>query len=185
MPKIISHASVIPMEYEICYLVGDSKETDADKIKKNVEKIITSKGGSFSGIEFIDKRKMAYMIGKEDRGIYFARRFKLPIQSAKKEDGNSPKENSLAGIVEKLNLNPEILRFTIVKAVALPPLKSREDMEREAEKRRTSEFKKERENKPKGKAAVSRKGPAAKKGKEKKAESQNDIDKKLEEILNI
>lgn len=175
------------MEYEICYLIGESREADTEKIKKDIEKTIASKGGSFSGIEFADKRKMAYAIKKEIRGTYFARRFELSDKGArgKSEDGDGPKKSSLASITEKLNLNRDILRFTIVKVDTLPPLKTREDMEKDMEKNRTGNTNERKTDRFKRKRAVPQKSLVAREKKEEKAESQDDIDKKLKEILNI
>lgn len=173
------------MEYEICYLIGESREADTEKIKKDIEEAVTSKEGSFSGIEFVDKRKMAYAIKKEIRGTYFARRFELSDKGVKEESESSLKKNSLASITKKLNLNQNILRFTIVKTDTLPPLKTREDMEKDMEKSRTNEINERKTNRFKNKKIAPQKSPVVKKEKEKKAEGQDDIDKKLDEILNI
>ena len=173
------------MEYEICYLIGESKEAETEKIKKDIEKTVTSKGGSFSGIEFVDKRKMAYAIKKEIRGTYFARRFELSGEGVKGESEDILKKSPLASITEKLNLNQDILRFTIVKVDTLPSLKTRGDMEKETERVRISELERKNAGRVRREKAAPQKSPVAKKEKEKKAESQSDIDKKLDEILNI
>lgn len=175
------------MEYEICYLIGESKEAEAEKIKKDVEKTINSKGGSFSGIEFVDRRKMAYAIRKEIRGTYVARRFKLSNKDEKEDSTSNSKEILLADIIEKLNLNQDILRFKIVKVDTLPPLKTREEIEKEAGKMKVGEPRGKRSGKIKEKRPIAQKKPPVvkKKERESKTESQNDIDKKLEEILNI
>ncbi|KKP68156.1 MAG: hypothetical protein UR65_C0062G0012 [Candidatus Moranbacteria bacterium GW2011_GWE2_35_164] len=60
------------MEYEICYLIGESKEANLDKIRPIVEGIITKHKGTFLEGEFVRKRRLSYEIKREARGTYVA-----------------------------------------------------------------------------------------------------------------
>lgn len=145
------------MQYELFYLIGASKEAGLEKIKSEVKEIVASEGGVFEAKEIIEKRKLAYKIKRETHGSYVGQRFELE---------NPEKVQS---ITKKLNLYPEILRFLVSKASELPELKSKE--ERMKQEAALKPAKKEKEE-------ASAKVLAGKKAEE-------DIDKKLEEILNI
>ena len=183
------------MEYEICYLIGESKEAETEKIKEKIKKIIAGEGGSFSDFNFTDKRKMAYEIKGETRGIYIANRFKI----SKGDDIRKPEaklKSAIKRITEKLYLEKDILRFIIVKADSVPSLKDKGEAKsgyagsggaRKKEKERekeNSEIKKDgvkRFEKPRDKKPIKKEPPK----KTAKKEKMGDIDKKLEEILNI
>lgn len=107
------------MKYEICYLVGESNDPRLAEIKAGVEKIITDETGTFSGIETMDRRKLAYKVEKDIRGMFVTRRFELPEQ----EDAD---KNPINEMTKKLNLYADVLRFLIIKADKLPELKQRE-----------------------------------------------------------
>jgi len=163
------------MEYEILYLIGASKETDLEKIKAEVMEIIISEGGQFLEKEVIEKRKLAYRIKHETHGIYIARRFEMA------------EPEKIQVINKKLNLYTGILRFMISKASELPELTSKEEREAALYKIKTSleaskeleaakEIEKEKEGIKKESIEEKRKI---------KEKIEDDIDKKLEEILNI
>jgi len=155
------------MQYELLYLVGVSKESEMETIKKEVSEIITSEGGVFAEKQVMEKRKLAYAVKHESQGTYIAQRF--DIEEAE----------NLQAITKKLNLYPNILRSLITKANELPELTSREERkEAEAKKIRPEETKKVPEIKE-IKEVKTEKTAAEKK------EIEEDIDKKLEEILNI
>ena len=158
------------MQYEIFYLISGSKEAEVLKIKEEVREIITKSEGEFLEKETLEKRKLAYKIKHETQGIYIAQRFNL--------------ENidNLKDINRKMNLNGNILRFILSRADELPELKSKE--ERIAEATEKEETQKLRERKPEKKEEARKKPEEA--GEEKSEESVmgDDIDKKLEEILN-
>ena len=183
------------MEYEICYLIGESKETEIAKIKEKIKKIIAGKGGSFSDFEFKDKRKMAYEIENEIRGTFFANRFKMAKKDINQKSEAGTK-NAIDSITEKLYLEKDILRFIIVKADGVPSLEDKEGAKsgyarsggaRKKEKERekeNSEIKKDsmkRFEKPRDKKPIKKEPPK----KTAKKEKMGDIDKKLEEILDI
>ncbi len=169
------------MHYELFYLIGASKEAELEKIKGEVKELVSSLGGVFEEKETLEKRKMAYGIKQETHGIYVAVRFELPDQE------------NINEISRKMNLNNNIMRFLISRADELPELKSKEERIREAEGKAVApvakpEAKKEKE-------VVSQKVAEEKKpardaspsdaGGEKKINKLEDIDDKLEEILNI
>ena len=185
------------MEYEICYLIGESKELNLDSIKEGVEKIVENAGGSFLEGEFQEKRKMAYEIEKEIRGTYVARRFEV-----KKVNG------AVDEITKELNLNNDVLRFIVVKTDELPELRKSEletkteesfdktqdkkeevkEVKKEESKKevRKEEVKKEESKKKEVKEEEVKKEELKKEGKkEKKTKSKEEFDKKLDEILNI
>lgn len=155
------------MKYELFYLIGGTREADAEKIRKEVSGIIASAGGVFEEKETLEKRRLSYKIKHETHGIYIAQRFEL-------EDNQK-----IGDIVGKMNLNSEVLRFILSRASELPPLKSKEERIADQEKRSAPAEKTKEEKKP----IV----PEIRKPSEQKPADANkeDIDKKLEEILNI
>jgi len=193
--KIKPYASVIFMEYEICYLIGESKEAEIVKIKEKIKKIIAGEGGSFSDFEFSDKRKMAYEIENEIRGTFFANRFKMSKKDNNQESETKSK-SAIDSVTEKLYLEKDILRFIIVKADSVPSPENKEETKsgyarsggaRKKEKERgkeNSEIKKDSVKhfeKSKDRKPVKKEPPK----KIAKKEKMGDIDKKLEEILRI
>ena len=151
------------MQYELFYLVAGSKEGELGRIKEAVKKIVVEEGAVFEPKETTEKRRMAYKVKHETFGIYSAQRFSL-------ED-----KDKFRAINRKLNLYPEILRFIISRSDELPELRSREERI-EASTRVSRREKIVEIIKPVKEEKV--------KVTEKKA-SEEDIDKKLEEILNI
>ncbi len=174
------------MLYELFYLIGASKEGELPKIKPEIQKIITGEEGVFEEKEVVEKRKLAYKVGRETHGFYVARRFNLE------------ETEKLNGINKKLNLYPGILRFIISRTEDLPELTTREERkEKEAAKIKFIPKKKEPEPQAVKTEAKTEKEKTLKtetvsadkllpeKEAPKTEVSQDDIDKKLEEILNI
>ena len=149
------------MQYELFYLVAGSKESQIGKIKEAVKKIMVEEGAVFEPKETTEKRRLAYKVNHETFGIYSALRFSL-------ED-----KDRFRAINKRMNLNPEVLRFIISRADELPELMSRE------ERMAASEKAIRRERQPEIKKVL----PETEK-KSAPVETE-DIDKKLEEILNI
>lgn len=108
------------MKYELCYLIGESREQDFSKIKEEVSAIVSKEGGKWLEPQIEEKRKMAYKVGKEVRGVYVAQQFEVI------KDEESERNNPLDNINKKLNLYNDVLRFIIVKAEDVPELKVRE-----------------------------------------------------------
>ena len=168
------------MQYELFYLVGGSKEADISKIKTDLAEIVVSEGGVFKEKQVVEKRKMAYEIKRENRGFYVAQRFNL----------DEPEK--IQSINKKIGLYPNILRALIVRAEELPELTSREEREAKATKEKKAEIKKpvkieEKTITPKPVAEGQPKETAMVEKTPEKVEKldEEDINKKLEEILNI
>ena len=140
------------MKYELFYLIGASREAEAEKIKEEVKRIVLEAEATFEEKETFEKRRMAYQIKHETHGIYIAQRFEMDPEK-------------MGEVSRKINLHPGVLRFLISKADELPSLKSKEERISEANSR------------PQVKSEA--------KTEEQKAASDDAIDKKLEEILNI
>lgn len=173
------------MQYELFYLIGSSKEGDLDKIKKEVAEIVTQEGGAFEEKQTEEKRKLSYEVKHESHGIYIAQRFELE------------ELDKIQEINRKMNLYNGILRFIITKADELPELLSKDERkakaasiaakqnkpsEKPARTGKPTKETKPAEEKKESKPAEAKEAPAKK---EEAKESNEDIDKKLEEILNI
>lgn len=169
------------MQYELFYLIAESKESELPKIKESVGKMVESEGAKWLEPEIIEKRKMAYKIKDQFRGVYIARRFELP-----EKDVEDYKTETVQNISKQIKLNPDILRFVIVKADDLPELKPHEII---TGSKISKSFAERKEEKPAylKKPAVDK--TAEKEAvKEKPADSKKEtksLDEKLEEILNI
>ncbi|MFZ1720299.1 MAG: 30S ribosomal protein S6 [Candidatus Moraniibacteriota bacterium] len=112
-------------EYELFYLVGETKDAELPRIKTDVEALLVSEGASFLSGETTDKRKLAYLIKKEVRGTYIARRFTVPQEEdALAEELAKRKDEApfIARVTKKLNLSKDVLRFLILRADDLPAL---------------------------------------------------------------
>lgn len=109
------------IEYELFYLVGETKEAELPRIKEAVEKVVTDEGGALLAVETEEKRKLAYMVKKEVRGIYMAKRFTLPDHD--EVDPETVDVHPLAKINRALTLSKDVLRFLILRADTLPELK--------------------------------------------------------------
>lgn len=156
------------MQYELFYLVGASKEAELEDIKKEVADIVISEGGVFQEKQVVEKRKMSYKIKRETHGAYIAQRFDL-------EDPQKIQE-----INRKLNLYGKILRFIISRTEELPELMTKE--ERIAREQSASRFEPKKEEPVKKEIEAKEEKPIEEK---KETAGGEDIDKKLEEILNI
>ncbi len=116
------------VEYELFYLVGETKEAELPRIKEAVQKIVTDEGATLLPLETEEKRKLAYMVKKEVRGIYIARRFTLPDHD--EVDPETVEVHPLAKINRALMLSKDVLRFLILRADKLPELKAIERVEK-------------------------------------------------------
>jgi ribosomal protein S6 len=190
------------MKYELCYLIGESREQEFARIKEEISAIVSNEGGKWLEPQIEEKRKMAYKVGKEVRGVYIAQQFEII-----KDEEEGEKINPLDGINKKLNLFNDILRFIVVKAEDLPELKIREGkpvFAKDSGKNERGNYKKpvyfkKTENAPKEKieAKKEEKVPipevkeektekeAGEKISEEKNEDKKSIDQKIDEILNI
>ena len=120
------------MEYEVFYLVVDSKKKDLDKIRGEVKKVIEGAGGSYTGDDHVEERKLAFEIEKQYRGVYVAERFTTADKDAREDKpGDDGLATDLIGeMTKQMNLVADVSRFLIVKADELPPLgKHKEKLE--------------------------------------------------------
>jgi len=122
------------MEYEICYLIGEAKEADLEKIRKDVEGIVTKNKGTLLDGEFVKKRRLAYEIKREARGTYVAKRFTLPEKDERDEKYLG--EDFINEMTKELNFNKDLLRFIIVKADELTSFEELEESEKVASEER-------------------------------------------------
>ena len=167
------------MQYELLYLVGESRKPDLDKIKEEVKNIVTKEGGSFLEPQLTKERKMSYAVEKEAKGIYITQRFEVPDRDEEKHSSDI-----IPNITKKMNLNTNTMRFIIVKADELPELKLEDKMEGKVGDKVFKKETKERPPKPKIETAPKEKPEKAKEEKEEDA-TDEEIDKKLDEILKI
>lgn len=163
------------IEYELFYLVGESKEGQKDAIRAAVEGIVTKFGGTFLPPETEEKRKLAYEVKGEARGTYIARRFTLP---GKDEQDEERSESPVAAITHELQLAPDVLRFLIVRADDLPELKPIERVVRQKTEKGRERYERRGATQAMPAAPVT---PVA----EEKPTSQAEIDKQLKEKLDI
>ncbi|MGB2791181.1 MAG: 30S ribosomal protein S6 [Candidatus Moraniibacteriota bacterium] len=161
------------MEYEILYLVGESKKAQLDTIKKSVEDAIVAAGGEMQEGEFVDERRMEYLIKGESRGTYIAKRF-----TVKEGAGDIPAE-----VTKTISFDKNILRFMVVRAEELPTLEESQERVRHTPDTR---------RKPQGRYISSRQRPpqsvapaVVKPESAAPALSDTEIDKKLGEVLDI
>lgn len=153
------------IEYEVYYLVLESKTGDLGRIKKDVEAIVTTAGGTFTGEDLTEDRKLAYEINKEIRGTYVAQRFSRVDTAALGEEEKATEGLDAIGEINKqLNLSKDIARFIIVRADELPEL----DVQREQIKLRSEKQEKQ-----------------AKQPQTRLKQKEERVDKKLEEVLKI
>jgi ribosomal protein S6 len=162
------------MQYELLYLVAASKEAGIEATKAAVTGIVTEEGGVFEPKQTQEKRKLSYEIKHETHGIYIAQRFNL----------DAPEK--IQAITRKLNLHTEVLRSIIARADELPELLTKEERieaaNRPVRREQPVEVKKpETKVQPEVKPEPIEVAPTEK---EEKA-NEEDLDKKLEEILNI
>ncbi len=116
------------VEYELFYLVGETKEAELPRIKEAVQKMVTDEGAVLLPLETEEKRKLAYEVKKEIRGIYIARRFTLPDHD--EVDQETVEIHPLTKINRSLMLSKDVLRFLILRADTLPELKAIERVEK-------------------------------------------------------
>ncbi len=110
------------VEYELFYLVGETKDAELPRIKEAVEKMVTDEGGTFLAPQTEEKRKLAYQIKKEVRGTYIARRFTLPDHD--EVDVETVEVHPITKISRALMLSKDVLRFIVLRADELPELKA-------------------------------------------------------------
>lgn len=166
------------VEYELFYLVGESKDAELARIRQDVEKVVTENDGTFLAPQTEEKRKLAYMVKKESRGTYIARRFTLPDKDERDEQGNTVEIHPLVTINRTLQLSKDVLRFLIVNAEAMPELKAIPREERTKTENRGNRYEKRGAVRPMP-------APIAPVEEVKKAVSEEEMDAQLKAKLNI
>lgn len=175
------------MQYEICYLVGESKDAILEATKQEVEKMVEAAGGKFLEGEFLEKKKLAYKVQKDIRGTYVARRFELVQPEGAEKD-------AVAELGHKLNLHTDLLRSIIIKADDLPALGTKIDVparhgDRGAKKDmhapRPMQSRDRRPAAPVAKVVPAVQAAPVEKVEKAEPAKSDSIDQKLEEILNI
>ncbi len=173
-------------EYELFYLVGESKEPMLDTIRTEVEAICREEGAEFLAPETQDKRKLAYEVEGETRGIYIARRFTLPDKSelsAAEFDAEMQKGDTITRLNRKFSLSKNVLRTLILRSDTLPELKPIERTEYvKKDPRARGGFRRER---PSTSVTETRTATAAAPAAPAKEASKEEIDAKLKEKLDI
>lgn len=173
-------------EYELFYLVGESKEPSLDAIRAEVEAICRGEGAEFLMPETQDKRKLAYEVEGETRGIYIARRFTLPDKSelsAEEFEAEMSKGDAITRLNRKFSLSKTVLRTLILRADTLPELKPIERTEYvKKDPRARGGFRRERSSSPLSEPRGAISSPPVMPAKE---ASQEEIDAKLKEKLDI
>jgi ribosomal protein S6 len=186
------------MQYELFYLVGERQEATLPAIKEGVNAILALEQATMVGEELSEKRKLAYEIKHQNKGTYITRRFELPEIDFWADEANGEKEFGIAAITNKLNLNNDVLRFLIVKTVDLPDLGAKDrrkaketasNQGRPAQRPQQRNDRRDNNSRPMQRPTqrpTAAPAPAApvKKVEATKEESKN-IDKQLDELLNI
>jgi ribosomal protein S6 len=176
------------MQYELFYLVGERQESRLDEIKGGVNAFLTQEGATLVDEELMEKRKLSYEIKHQKKGTYITRRFDLPEIDYWSDESNSEKEFGIEAITKKLNLNSDVLRFLIVKTENLPALGAKERRKAQEMTAQRPESRgpqrPERRETPQSRPRPQQVAPVQKSEPEKK-EAAKDIDKQLDELLNI
>ena len=145
------------MEYELLFFISLANEDKVDLIKKELTEIIESFGGNITGFTDIGKRKFAYPIKRQTHGFFSYARFNL------EDKGN------LSEINQRISLKGKIMRHSIVRAddIGKPIASFAQTPARELPARKIKA------------GPAPEKKPAEDKGKA----NLNDLDEKLNEIL--
>lgn len=181
------------MQYELLFLVGHDKEANLESIEKEIEKFVGEIKGELSVDRWESKRKLAYPIKHQDRGVYVARRFTLPEYDMWAEDTKEQGIDRIEKLSRALRLYREILRFSIVRSEDLEDLNTftnRKSEERKTHHQKVAE-KELKAKKPAPRIPMSKPSittPIAQtpqKEAPKKEISTAEINERLDEILNV
>jgi len=113
------------MNYEINFLVLQSKTVELPALRLKVKELISSLGGKVTEEKEYAKRKLAYKIKKESYGFHTVLRFEM-------ED-----RDKLAEMKKALNLEEKISRYLVVKADELLSLSELEEKLKKASEEKT------------------------------------------------
>lgn len=150
--------------YELVYLISNKfSENELEPITSAVTKLIKDNGGTVTHEENWGKKKLAYPIKQFFHAYYFIVEFDLP-------------RAELAKLDNYLRLHEDVIRHLIIQK----RIKTAEELanEKRAAQRMAEEQAKETEE-----FAVKHKAPAETKAKEEKKVSMEELDEKLNKIL--
>ena len=139
------------MQYELFYLVGQRQESNLDAIREAVKIMLVSEGAKLLEPELTEKRKLSYEIKHQNKGTYVTRRFELEDIDFWADEKNGDKEFGIQAMTNKLNLNNDVLRFLIVKTEDLPAPGAKE--RRKAQEMKTQRPENARSGRPERKEA--------------------------------
>jgi small subunit ribosomal protein S6 len=89
-------------QYEIAVLYHPDLEVDLTKAEEKVAKLFTSNGGKVVATDNWGKRKLAYVIKKQEHAVYVLYTVELPGEALQK-------------IESTLNITDEVIRYLITK----------------------------------------------------------------------
>ncbi len=112
------------MEYELMYLIADTKKEELPKIKEEINAIITKAGAKLTNDSFEFSQKLAYEIKHCWHGTYVVQRFTLGNKDEREKSITYDEltEDVIKEITRQLNLHKDLLRYIIVNAKDLPSL---------------------------------------------------------------
>jgi len=162
-------------KYEIMAIVANSvKESEAEKTaKKAVSERISELGGSVSFEDFWGARGFAYKIKNEKWGYYFVAQFEVD-------------PTKISEFRRDLNLNKNIVRFLISKvAKGAPEPRKYSEMQKENAAIEAKKVKESAKNSVAGEneKKTEQSAPEAKKTAETDEKRKDEVDKKLDKIL--
>jgi small subunit ribosomal protein S6 len=156
--------------YELVYILPpDYDEEKREIAHKSVIKTITSRNGALVKDDFLGERLLKYPVKGLSKGLYYIIEFTIPV-------------DHLDDLKKDLNLNEEIIRYIITKTEL--STESTEDENKEEKKEPSSEEEKKEDKKPaKKKYSIKKTEEEMEKATKKEKASLDDLDKKLDEIL--
>jgi small subunit ribosomal protein S6 len=159
--------------YDLLAIAGSQHAPEAvEKILDSLKTLLTEAGGEVLHAEVIGKRKLAYPIGQDRFGTYLHLDFNL--------DGKD-----MMDVNRKLRLMDEIIRFLPI----ITKLKTAKELEEEAriqekiQARRAREEAKIQQDRRVAERIEAAEAPTRKDGEEKAPLTLDELDKKIEEIL--
>lgn len=180
------------MQYELFYLIGERQEANLDEIKAKVEGILKAEKANLLDPEVMEKRKLAYEIKHQRKGVYVTRRFEL---EEKTETEDSKKESGIEKITRQINLMSDVLRFLIVKTDDLPDLGAKERRKAQEIGNQKQPFQKQerpQQQKPEPAPQINEEEKPSEKKEEiaerpikNESDEGKDIDKQLDKLLDI
>ena len=175
-------------EYELFYLVGESKEAELPRIRTEVETLVKSRGGEFLPAETSDKRRLAYEVKDETRGFYIARRFTLPDMGdlvGAELEAKIAEGDAISYFHRQFGLSKDILRVLILRAEDLPELKPIERTEYAKKEVRGRSVRRERTPEADTTFVASAPPKPVQPTEAEKSVTKEEMDKQLSQVLDI